>query len=137
MGITRYIYQSRALHDWQTWTLVALNFTTLVITVINYVYLCKKMPIAHHPMPKSPNPQLKHITSAPFNITATKLHWKHVIIAGFLCHTLRSTISISIHLDIPWVRHHGCNCTFAFMNMMIVSCDGMSVIRFYLEPRED
>eukprot|EP01083_Nonionella_stella_P270972 917839_1 len=154
MGITRYIYQSRALHDWQTWTLVALNFTTLVITVINYVYLCKKMPIAHHPMPKSPNPQLKDITSAPLLRRQSSIQsmllsgWRTRVIYYFY-------IMPAIPLLVSYVAHYGAQYPYhsiwifpgldivvaiaflSFMNMMIVSCDGMSVIRFYLEPRED
>ena len=167
MGISRDLYHDGSLDDWQTWTLTIINSLTFIITMINIIYLCKNMPKAHHPHLQKANdneaenekkdedhPSFIHSSSVPTlhrqkSIQSVLLSvWRTQVIQYFY-------IIAIIPMLIAYPAHYGAQypsksiwifpaldiivtiAFLTFMRMLIISCDGIQVIQFYLESKED
>eukprot|EP01084_Bolivina_argentea_P257050 432967_1 len=157
MGISRDIYHNGKLDDWQTWTLTILNITTFILTICNLIYLRRNMPKAHTPQINQHNKPLLHeLPSASLpplrrqkSIESIYLsQWRNKVIYFFYIMPL-------IPMLLAFASHYGAQypeqsiwifpaldiivvfAFLSFMKMIILSCDGMHVLRFYLEPLED
>lgn len=155
MGISRDLYHNGSLEDWATWTMTILNSLTFIITIINIFYLCRNMPKAHHPKDKDiEKSHLQHSVSAPVlhrqkSVQSVLLsEWRNRVFQYFYIISL-------IPMLIAYPAHYGAQypsksiwifpaldiivtiAFLSFMQMLIISCDGMMVIQFYLESQQD